>query len=502
MTAAVTGTMLRDLVQCERRVHHDLHSDATARDEVGEFVRMLWEGGMAHERDVLEGMADDVADLRDVSASVRVRETRRAMAGDRRFILGGAIEDGDRRGMPDVMERRAGEWVAGDVKSGRATEPDGRRPRKEYAVQVAHYGSVLASIGAGSGRAAFVIGRDKQPTDYDLVAPWDRSGQSIVDMTAALTGHARRIRDRATSTVGAVSATCKMCHWHSVCERELMLADDTTLVAGIGRAARDALAPYAATVAALADLDIAPLSKGSGKTVVAGLGVERLTRFRDRARLLRTPGATAYAMRPLALTSGHREIHFDIETDPMRDGLVYLHGFLIRDPAGDRFDERYHHIFAEDEKAEGDAFGETMQFLTADPQAHIYYFSKYERSSFRALADRHPAVSSRAEVDALFDPSRATDLLFDVIMPHTEWPTPNLSIKTLARHLGFDWRDAHASGAASIAWFDEYRRTGDPAVKQRILTYNHDDVIASRVVLDGLRSFPVLGPPAWPPINT
>ena len=201
--------------------------------------------------------------------------------------------------MPDVLERRSGEWVAGDVKSGRATEPDGRRPRREYAVQVAHYGSILAAIGAGSGAEAFVIGRDRRSVTYDLAAPWDRAGLSVAGLTANLTSRARLIRDRAVPTLGATSATCKMCHWHSVCERELAAADDATLVAGIGRAARDALAPYAPTVAALAALDIAPLANGGGRTVVAGIGSERLSRFRNRARLLRTPGATAYAMRPL-----------------------------------------------------------------------------------------------------------------------------------------------------------------------------------------------------------
>lgn len=32
----------------------------------------------------------------------------------------------------------------------------------------------------------------------------------------------------------------------------------------------------------------------------------------------------------------------------------------------------------------------------------------------------------------------------------TEWPTRDYSIKTLARHLGFAWRDAHPSGA--VGW--------------------------------------------------
>jgi predicted RecB family nuclease len=224
-------------------------------------------------------------------------------------------------------------------------------------------------------------------------------------------------------------------------------------------------------------------------------------RFQNRARLLRTPGAEPYALRPLGLSKGHREIHFDIETDPMRDGLVYLHGFLIRDPAKEGYEERYHHIFAETANDEGRAFAEAMQFLCADSTAHIYYYSKYERSAFRALADRHPTVCSREDVERLFNPARATDLLFDVIMPDTEWPTSNLSIKTLARSLGFDWRDVDAGGAASIAWFDEYARTHDAAVKHRILSYNEDDVRASAIVLDGLRALPVSEPPPWPPAS-
>jgi predicted RecB family nuclease len=28
------------------------------------------------------------------------------------------------------------------------------------------------------------------------------------------------------------------------------------------------------------------------------------------------------------------------------------------------------------------------------------------------------------------------------------------SIKTLAKYLGFDWRDTHPSGAAAVEWFD------------------------------------------------
>ena len=69
----------------------------------------------------------------------------------------------------------------------------------------------------------------------------------------------------------------------------------------------------------------------------------------------------------------------------------------------------------------------------------------------------------------------------------TEWPTRDFSLKTLAKYLGFNWRDTHPSGAASIEWFDRWVETHDPAVRQHILDYNEDDCRATRVVLDGIR---------------
>jgi predicted RecB family nuclease len=72
-------------------------------------------------------------------------------------------------------------------------------------------------------------------------------------------------------------------------------------------------------------------------------------------------------------------------------------------------------------------------------------------------------------------------------MKATEWPTRDNSIKTLAKYLGFAWRDLRPSGAASVEWYDRWTRTGDPAIKRRILDYNEDDCRATRVLLNGIR---------------
>jgi predicted RecB family nuclease len=172
----------------------------------------------------------------------------------------------------------------------------------------------------------------------------------------------------------------------------------------------------------------------------------------------------------------------------MRDHC-YLHGMLER-RGGDNASERFDAFFADDVSAEAErkAFSQAWEYLRARPTAIVFIYSKYERTIWRKLQEKYPDVCSADEIEALFDPSRTVDLYYDVVQPATLWPTRDHSLKTLAKYLGFQWRDTNPSGAASIEWFDQWIKTGDPVIRQRIIDYNQDDVIATRVLLDGIRS--------------
>ena len=139
-------------------------------------------------------------------------------------------------------------------------------------------------------------------------------------------------------------------------------------------------------------------------------------------------------------------------------------------------------------EAEKEAFAGAWRYMQESQPCAIYYYSKYERTIYRKLQQRYPDVCTADEIETLFDPEMAVDLYFDVVLKATEWPTRDYSIKSLAKYLGFNWRDTHPSGAASIEWFDNWIKTGDQAVKQRILDYNEDDCRATRVLLDGIRA--------------
>ena len=138
-------------------------------------------------------------------------------------------------------------------------------------------------------------------------------------------------------------------------------------------------------------------------------------------------------------------------------------------------------------EAEREAFAQAWAYLRARPNATVFIYSKYERTVWRKLREKYPDVCTADEIEALFDPIRTVDLYYDVIQPATLWPTRDHSLKTLAKFLGFQWRDTNPSGAASIEWFDQWLKTGETAIRQRIIDYNQDDVIATRVLLDGIR---------------
>ena len=171
----------------------------------------------------------------------------------------------------------------------------------------------------------------------------------------------------------------------------------------------------------------------------------------------------------------------------MRD-FCYLHGFVERH-SGDIATERYTAFFANavNPEEEERAFREAWRYITERKPCAVYYYSNYERTAWRKLQIKYPFVCTADDIDNLFHSIDSVDLYSDVVKKATEWPTRDYSLKTLATFLGFNWRDAHPSGANSIEWFDRWIKTNDETIKQRILDYNNDDCVATRVLLDSIQ---------------
>lgn len=490
---SITASMLYSQVSCPHRVTLDLFGNPSERDEPNAFLELLWERGSAIEQQQIAALNIPFINLQALTTTQKAQATAAAMAQGAPLIYGGRIEADDLLGEPDLLRKEGAGYVPGDIKSGAAQESgdddeDGK-PKKTYAVQLALYVDVLERLGLSAGRRGFIWDVCGNETSYELMAARGaRTPETLWDYYQDQLRSARAVLARQLATKPAyASATCKLCHWYSHCLKAVKAADDLTLIPELGRAARDVIAEAIPTVAHFSGINPEAYIVGK-KTRFPGIGPDRLRKFQQRAQLLHSADARPYAKEPLQLPRSELELFFDIEVDPMRD-LCYLHGIIARSN-GDNASEQFVAFFIADMNpgAEEAAFAHAVRYLRSAQPCAIYYYSKYERTIYCKLQAKYPQVCSAAEIEALFDPSRTIDLYFDVVRAKTEWPTHDFSIKTLAKYLGFHWRDSHPSGAASIQWFDEWVRTGSPETKQRILDYNEDDCRATRVLLDGLRA--------------
>lgn len=485
----ITASLLYSLVECPHRVWLNATEDPAKRDEVSPFIELLWERGSKFERETIQKLDQPFTDLSSLSPLEKEKETLAAMRRGDQLIYSGRISSGDLLGQPDLLKREGTGYVAGDIKSGAGEEgadEDERKAKKHYAVQLALYTDILAQLGLSAGRRAFVWDIRGDQIDYDLQIPQGvRNPQTLWQFYETTVGDARRILAGLEKTLPAAASKCGLCHWFTTCREQVKETDDLSQIPELGRAKRDALLPEIATVDALAGINPDAFIKGS-KTPFKGVGPSSLKKFHERAKLLKAPNPRPYLTHPVRLPVSERELHFDIEADPMRDH-IYLHGFVVRDRGV--AENKFEAFVAEQPTpdAERQAFADAMAFFRASPNAIVYVYSHYERTTYRKLQQRYLDVATADEIEALFAEERTVDL-YKIVKYSTEWPTWNYSIKTLAKYLGFAWRDTNPSGAASIEWYDRFVESGDRAALQRILDYNEDDCRAMIVLLDAIRA--------------
>jgi len=490
----IAASMLYDYTKCPHRVFLDCFGDTAERDEVDPFVELLWERGHAFEEETIAALGVPFLNLRSIPHAQKEELTLRAMREGEDLIYGGRITHGRLVGEPDLLRRSDGDYVPGDIKSGAglegASEDVAGKPKRHYAVQLALYSDILQQQGMSSSLDSFVWDIHGNEIQYNLSEPrGPRTSQSMWDEYREVLSSVEDVSEQRVETKPGLISECKLCYWRSHCRSEIVNADDLTLVAEIGRGTREKFPSTITTVAALANTEISQLLI-DGKSTIRGIGEGMLRKFHARAVLQKEPSPVPYFIEEVRLPDSNLELFFDIETDPLRD-LCYLHGFVERKET-DPSTEEYVAFFADEATAEAEreAFARAWEFMRERSTAAVYYYSHYERTIWKRLAQRYPDVATEDDVGSLFDETRFVDLYTDIVRSRMIWPTYSLSIKALAGFLGFEWRDSDPSGTASIRWSHEWIETGDPAIRQRILDYNEDDCRATLMLVDALASLP------------
>jgi len=496
MPDKLSANMLYNYVKCPHRLTLDLFGDYSKQDPISVFVKLLWEKGTDFEKQVIKGLEIPFLDLNFYSGIEKEKRTKEAINNGVELIYSGRISAGNLIGEPDLLRRESNGYISGDIKSGSGLEGENDssegKPKPHYTVQLALYTDILERLSLSASRNPFIWDIHGREIEYDLNSPqstrnlesWWTKYQNCLEAATKIANHDLK-------TLPAYSGICKLCQWRTYCLKCLRKANDLTLIPELGRSKRDVMINHLGSVAKLAQANLNQFQKGE-KTIFPGVGKDTLEKFQKRAILLSKRGSKPYLKAQVTLPKAPTELFFDIETDPMRD-ICYLHGFLERRNR-EANTERYVSFFSDqpNEKEEKQAFSAAWEFIQKSMPCIIYYYSPYEKTQWKKLQEKYPEVMSEEDIERMFDSDYAIDLYHDVVKKKTEWPTNDYSIKTLASYLGFHWRDESPSGAESIEWYHRWVETGDVNIKKRILKYNEDDCIATRVLLDGICSLPLL----------
>lgn len=489
-----------DVGRCLTKIHHDRFTPvARFEDEVRS--RDI-ERGVEHESSVLANIAASVPGFVRISGTgeVAVSGTLAALRDGAQIVVGGRLvsQDTNSVGAPDILVRLDDGYAPVEVKNHKVIGTGGitssvspidaiasgtgepakfRGSRRRDLYQVAHYRSLLLEIGHASRRPLAGVVGSEEP----FVCLWVDLAAGEPSLWNEYQVHRRRAQDAIAHGLlhpdtpkedPWLRGECSRCDWENLCRGQLLAANDVTLLANISSTERIDLASVGVLrIDQIADLE--PTDERIGDTSIV---------FQARARTAQQLLRFAPSQEPLDVPSADTEVDFDIET---YRGSIYLAGFLTTESGSSLYEPISDWTGTHDgeRKLVAEMF-EKLASLTR-PRSVVLHWTEYEQRTLGEAGRRHQlSIPGFESVQDWFD-ANAVDLC--------DWVRGNLvspngySLKVIAPLADFGWRDDDPGGRQSEIWFESLL-AGNGAMRERLLQYNEDDVVAQLAIRQWLRS--------------
>ncbi len=384
------------------------------------------------------------------------RETLEAMREGVQTIYHGVLVNGHWVARPDLLERVEGKSRFGDYYYVACDVKRGRKVTREYMFQGSFYAELLMLIQGIRPVRGYVIDPDGVTRDYLLEDYRSRFHLSLDEIERIMAGK---------RPAHFMTAGCKHSPWFDECKLEAESCDDVSLLNRI----------YAREVTALREAGYGTISRLANtgllelEAEVSSVSGERLMMLHNQAKSIIEDKIVVKDV--MDFPESETELYFDIESDPLRD-LDYLFGVL----EVKKGKEKYHAFVAKKPEDEQKAFEQFLKFMGKHPDVPVYHYGWYEVEVLRRLGEKYdvdPVVVAKIE-------SQMIDLMV-ILRDNVIFPLYFYSLKDLAKHLGFKWRNADATGIQSVLWYEEYLQNRRKKSKlDEILKYNEDDVLATK----------------------
>ena len=471
----MTAELLLHYQRCKRRAFLDAYGNLRVRDSPSDLLLKLQQDKQTHQQRVLQEQTYEQPQYpkRDWEAGAKATLELMQQGVDR--IRQGVLMTSTDEGVtlvsrPDLLVKHSGQSSLGDWMYVPSQIELGKRPKQEYQVVAAYNAYLVAAMQGVYPETAWLLLRRTGAYAVNLLI-W------LPRMQAVLEECIQALGATLPPDVFISRQRCSLCRWFNHCYAIAKSEQHLSLLPGVTPSRYSQLQVLNLTsIESLAYASTTKLETVFGNAMAQQLVLQAQSVIHNRPLLL--PVSTGdFGHQPIAPV----ELYFDIEAQPEVE-LDYLLGVLVVDRQANT--EIFHALLAERPEGEALVWQQFLDLVGQYPSAPIFHFCAYEVDTVKRLAKLYH--TPREQVRTILN--RFVDV-YEQVINTVALPVESYALKSIARWLGFEWRDSQASGSQCIYWYDQWLGTGDRQFLDTIQRYNEDDCRATRQVKDWLVNF-------------
>ncbi len=485
----LNAELLLQYQRCRRRSFLDTYGDQSLRDSPSDLLLKLQQEKFVHRKTVLAQQNYQRPDYPQGNWDAGAKATLELMQQGVECIHKGvllATYSGQFTllSRPDLLIKQPGQSCFGDWIYVPAQIELGKRPKLEYQIVAAFHAQVLATVQGAEPETAWLLLRRNEAYAVN-VARWMPQMQRNLDECI------QTLESLQAPEVFISRQRCSLCRWFSQCYAIAKSQEHLSLIPGVTPSRyRELQDLNLVTVESLANASPVELETlpGFGNGIAQQLVLQAQSVDQNRPIFLpfgedngKDIPLSPCPLVPLSSSSATVELYFDIEAQPELN-LDYMLGVLVVDRQAKT--EKFHAFVAERPEDEELIWQQFLDLVWQYPLAPIFHFCSYEVDTVKRLAKLYH--TPREQVRPLIE--RFVDV-YEQITQTLVLPVESYALKSIARWLGFEWRDPQANGSQCIYWYDRWLETGDRTFIDTIQRYNEDDCRATRHVKDWLVNF-------------
>lgn len=457
----VNASMARSWCECERRLYYESYppKDFVLRQDA--FEQLIVDRGLAHEESVL-------AQLGDYIEATSVEHTQELVEQKTPLIYQPHFHDPETNviGKPDfLILRDDGNYQIADAKLSSTLDN-----KKAIIIEIAIYKRLHSSphpvlVILGSSEREELHKEDKKHADLFL-------------------RHSREILDAESPPAADFSdSKCKACPFDGTCRPNFIAEENITLVQGVDSRSAPHLRNQGYTTlrklseADPEDIPDVPYIKGSAK------------KRRIVAQAKSLLNNKVYQIAPVEMPKG-TYIHFDVESNPLSENSnVYLWGWLRPPYSQSDFAYAWSDGTLEQDKTAWLKFLGEMEALREEfLDLKIVHYSSFEVTQIKSYAEKYE-MESHPFIQLLLGEDSP---LFDIQGPVKKsliLPLHGYGLKNVCKHkklVDFQWNLEESGSQWSVVRYLDYLKSNEAnersSIKDEILSYNRDDVRATRAL--------------------